>query len=459
MKRLPVIAILDVGKTNKKLFLLNEAYTIVYERSFLFAETIDEDGFPCEDLDNLISFVTESVHDVLQLDEFDIKAINFSTYGASLVYVNEEGKAIAPLYNYLKDYPAALSKQFYETYGGEDSFSGETASPVLGSLNAGMQLYRFKYEQPGLFAKMKYAFHLPQYISYLLTAKANSDITSIGCHTGLWNFKKNDYHHWVNKEAVLDKLPAIIPSSSVHQTAIEGKEYKVGVGLHDSSAALIPYIVSCKEPFVLISTGTWCITLNPFNHIPLTAEELKNDCLCYMQYKGLPVKAARLFAGKEHEEQVKRIAAHFDVPVNFYQSVQFDPSIIAAVKNIPVEIDTAGSTKNGLQQSSFENRNIHHFASAAIAYHQLMIDIIDMQFISSNRVIKGTDVKKIFVDGGFAKNKLYMHLLADAFPGLAVFAASMVQGTAVGTALSIHEHWNTQAIDDNLIALERYSTS
>lgn len=457
MKRLPVIAILDVGKTNKKLFLLNEAYKIVYERSFLFAETIDEDGFPCEDLDNLSSFVTESVHDVLQLVEFDIKAINFSTYGASLVYVNEEGKPIAPLYNYLKDYPVALSKQFYETYGGEEFFSGETASPVLGNLNSGMQLYRFKYEQPAIFAKTKYAFHLPQYISYLLTAKANSDITSIGCHTGLWNFKKNAYHDWVSKEAVLDKLPPIVASSSVHQTTIEGKEYKVGVGLHDSSAALIPYIVSCKEPFVLISTGTWCITLNPFNHIPLTAEELKNDCLCYMQYKGLPVKAARLFAGKEHEEQVIRIAAHFNLPVNFYQSVQFDQLIIAELKKISAENNITGTDKNGLQRSSFEKRDLKDFASAEIAYHQLMADIIELQFISANRVIKGTDVKKIFVDGGFAKNKLYMHLLADVFPALQVFAASMVQGTAVGTALSIHEHWNTQAVAEDLIALEQYS--
>ena len=49
----PVIAIIDVGKTNKKLFLFDEHYKIVFERSARFAETVDEDGDPCENLESL----------------------------------------------------------------------------------------------------------------------------------------------------------------------------------------------------------------------------------------------------------------------------------------------------------------------------------------------------------------------------------------------------------------------
>jgi hypothetical protein len=47
------------------------------------------------------------------------------------------------------------------------------------------------------------------------------------------------------------------------------------------------------------------------NDLPLTVEELQHDCLCYMHYQGKPVKASRLFAGHEYDEQVKRIADHF----------------------------------------------------------------------------------------------------------------------------------------------------
>src|SRR5690606_6236149 len=114
------------------------------------------------------------------------------------------------------------------------------------------------------------------------------------------------------KEGILKKLAPLRASDTVVPATFPGNSYVVGTGLHDSSAALIPYLISFQEPFVLVSTGTWCISFNPFNTTPLTEEELKADCLCYMQYQGKPVKASRLFAGHEHEQAVKRIAQHFN---------------------------------------------------------------------------------------------------------------------------------------------------
>ena len=185
MQTQPVIAIIDVGKTNKKLFLFDEQYKIVYERSARFTETIDEDGDACENLASLRKSVFDSLHDIFGKKEFLVKALNFSTYGASFVYVDEKGCELTPLYNYLKKYPEVLKKKFYDDYGGEEKFSMQTASPVLESLNSGMQLYRLKYEKPEIFQKIKYALHLPQYLSYLISSKAYADITSIGCHTNL----------------------------------------------------------------------------------------------------------------------------------------------------------------------------------------------------------------------------------------------------------------------------------
>ena len=57
MSALPVIAVFDVGKTNKKFFLFDESYQIVYEKSARLEETIDEDGFPCEQLNELSKWV------------------------------------------------------------------------------------------------------------------------------------------------------------------------------------------------------------------------------------------------------------------------------------------------------------------------------------------------------------------------------------------------------------------
>ncbi|HLY70692.1 MAG TPA: FGGY family carbohydrate kinase, partial [Puia sp.] len=142
----PVIAIFDIGKTNKKLFLFDEDYRIVFENSESLPEIKDEDGEACEDLQKLEDFIRQSVEKIFSKKEFDVRAINFSAYGASLVYIDEKGNPLTPLYNYLKKYPAPLQKKFYDQYGGEKKFSLETASPVLGSLNSGMQLYRIKHE-------------------------------------------------------------------------------------------------------------------------------------------------------------------------------------------------------------------------------------------------------------------------------------------------------------------------
>jgi sugar (pentulose or hexulose) kinase len=437
----PVIAVIDVGKTNKKLFLFNEDYKIVHEQSARFTETIDEDGDPCENLESLRQSVFDSLRSVIREKDFSIKALNFSAYGASFVYVDEAGKELTPLYNYLKDYPESLRKKFYDTYGGEDLFSSRTASPVLGSLNSGMQLYRIKQERPALFEKIKYALHLPQYLSYLVTKKAYSDITSIGSHTNLWDYEKKKYHDWVKKEGIHAVLPPIAKYDEVTAVEYAGKKILTGIGLHDSSAALIPYLINFQEPFILISSGTWCISLNPFNHHPLTVEELKKDCLCYLDFKGNPVKASRLFAGHFHDEQVKRIADHFNSSPARFRSMPFNPEL-------------AG--KFATTEAGFEGKELSAYTNSEEAYHALLTDLISQQYTSTQLVLSNTPVKRIFVDGGFSKNEVFMNLLAARFPELEVFAASIHQSTALGAALALHKAWNKKPVPSNLITLRFY---
>jgi sugar (pentulose or hexulose) kinase len=247
-------------------------------------------------------------------------------------------------------------------------------------------------------------------------------MTSIGCHTMLWDFRKNDYHTWVKAEGIVDKFPPIRPSASVVPVAIgtDNQVCQVGIGLHDSSAALIPYLACFDEPFVLISTGTWCITLNPFNHEPLTPDELARDCLCYLTFEGKPVKAARYFGGNEHELMVKSLAAEFGVAEDFYQVTSLAPPALAE------------------------------------KYSAFMRQLIEKQVQSTRLAMGQTHVQRLFVDGGFSKNEIYMDLLAAAFPQMKVYAAEAAQATALGAALAIHGAWNEKVVSGDLIGLKRY---
>jgi L-fuculokinase len=456
MKPVPVIAIFDVGKINKKLMFFDERYKLVYEENIKLPETKDEDGFPCEDIQALTNWVWESFWRISSLSDYEVKAINFSAYGASFVHLDDYYEPVTPLYNYLKPYPEALRKQFYETYGGESKLSLETASPVLGSLNSGLQLYRLKYEKPDLFNRIKYSLHLPQYISYIVSSRVGTDITSVGSHTSLWNFDKNDYHEWVEQEGMITKFAPMYNGDELISESNDTRRMPIGVGLHDSSAALIPYLQCFTDPFILISTGTWCITLNPFNQTPLTFAELQQDCLCYLSFQGKPVKASRLFAGYEHEEQVKKLGTHFNKPSDYYSYIKCDYDLLDRLKRKSKIQATELSSEVMVKASSFSTRNLFDFSSYEEAYHQLILDLINQQVRSTELVLRNTGVKKIFVDGGFGKNPIYMHLLAAAFPDLKVYAACVAQATAIGAAVAIHTYWNNNPLPEDLIELTYY---
>jgi sugar (pentulose or hexulose) kinase len=67
MNSIPVIAIFDIGKTNKKLLLFDEHYKLLYEESKQLEEIKDEDNFPSEDVSALTNFIKESFNKILEL--------------------------------------------------------------------------------------------------------------------------------------------------------------------------------------------------------------------------------------------------------------------------------------------------------------------------------------------------------------------------------------------------------
>ena len=60
MNATPVILIFDIGKTNKKLLLFDEAYNMVYESIEQLQEIKDEDGFEGEDIIKLKEWMLSS---------------------------------------------------------------------------------------------------------------------------------------------------------------------------------------------------------------------------------------------------------------------------------------------------------------------------------------------------------------------------------------------------------------
>lgn len=432
-----VTAIFDIGKTNKKFFLFDENYKAVHKEYIHIDEIKDEDGDNCDDLKRIEEWVKKTIHRFINSAEFSMTSINFSSYGASFVHINEDNRVLTPLYNYLKPYPKDLLDSFYTKHGDKLTLAKETASPPLQMLNSGLQLYYLKYAKPEIFSKIKWSMHLPQYLSFLISGMPLAEYTSIGCHTMLWDYENSSYHDWVYKEGIENILPPIVETSHSTTCQYAGKEISVGVGIHDSSAALIPYTRSNKKPFALVSTGTWSITLNTNNNELLTQDELESDCLHFLQPSGNTVRASRLFLGNEYKIQTKNIQSFFQQEKGYEKEIKFNSSLYLKSITSPKKHFKWSSLPNDINNPPITL--LDRFTSIEEAHHQLMYELVQLQINSINLAIGQSKIFTLYIDGGFSKNELYFNMLCLHFKDLEIKTSNLPLGSALGAALVINE--------------------
>ena len=435
---LKVTAIFDIGKTNKKFFLFDEKLNEVYREYIQFSQISDDDGFECDNLAAIEKWMLKTYKRIRSDDRFEVQAINFSAYGATMVHLDEALRPVTSLYNYTKPYPDEILKLFTKKHGELQTWSQQTASPALGMLNAGLQMFWLKYQKPLLFKKIKYSLFLPQYFSFLFSKKLLTDYTGIGCHTGMWNFEYSEFNNWMYEEGFAELLPGITTEKDLLN--MPGTSIKVGAGIHDSSSALIPYVNNNTQPFILLSTGTWSICLNPFNNSKITNEELKQDCLCYLQPNGKPVKASRLFLGNEYSNWIKKIAQHFNVDESFHKTVVFDAALFNKAERILSPLFCWDSiTHPNNEITLITNMNLSWFESFEEAYHHLLKELVDLQIEKLRLVINGQSIKKIYLDGGFVDNLIFINILAEKLPGFQIVPSKIPLGSALGAAMAMNK--------------------
>ena len=430
-----VIAIFDIGKTNKKMILFDSNLKVVEETEERFPEIFDDDGFECDDIELIETWIKNSVIRLLNSDKYELKAVNFTTYGATLVYLDPDGKRVTPVYNYLKPIDERISENLYKKFGGRDEFCRRTASPALGMLNSGLQPLWLKTVKPDKFAKVRNILHFPQYLSYTLTGKIFSEHTSIGCHTALWDFDNMNYHPWVAINGLNLSMP--VPVETTTEIVFEGKKLLVGIGIHDSSASLAPYFSGSRGKFILLSTGTWCINMNPFNTEKLTAEQLDKDCLCYMSITRQPVKSSRFFLGHLHETISKQIAGHFNKSEDYFKKVRFNRQLSELLKARLLGKKVFFKPFPYWRELN-DSPDLYEFATYEEAYHQLIAELCDLTVESIKLILpENDDTENIFITGGFSGNDLFVRNIKEAFPSKVVCTSEIGNGSALGAALVI----------------------
>jgi sugar (pentulose or hexulose) kinase len=157
-----------------------------------------------------------------------------------------------------------------------------------------------------------------------------------------------------------------------------------------------------------------------------------------------------LFAGNEHEVQTKRLSEFFEKPTDHYKSIKFD------LKFMSPELFINQKNLTRVLEFTFSEVDLSVFSDYESAYYALIESLILLQVKSTNLVLKNSPVNKIFVDGGFGKNQVFMGMLAKCYPDIEIYSSVVAQASALGAAMALHNSWNSKAMPTKLIELKRH---
>ncbi|HLQ20122.1 MAG TPA: FGGY-family carbohydrate kinase [Tabrizicola sp.] len=294
------IAVLDIGKTNAKVLVVDLATGLEEVLARTPNAVVRGRPYPHHDLEMLWAF---ALNGLKQAAAHGVDAVSITTHGAACVLVDGDGGLALPMLDYEHDGPDLLATEYEAVRPG----FGETGSPRLPvGLNLGAQVFWLSRAFPAEFAKVRHVLTLPQYWAFRLSGVAASEATSLGCHTDLWNPWEGQFSSLVGRmgweglfppvRRAADVLGPVLPSVAEATGLAAGTP--VLCGIHDSNASLVPHLG--EAPCGVISTGTWMIVMA----LGGRAVELDagRDVLVNVNALGQPVPTARFMGGREVEE-------------------------------------------------------------------------------------------------------------------------------------------------------------
>ncbi|MBU2959934.1 FGGY-family carbohydrate kinase [Citreicella sp. C3M06] len=410
------IAVIDVGKTNAKLALVDldrlEEIAVVTRPNTV----IPGPPWPSFDLDGHWAFFLH--HLAAFHAEHGVDAISVTTHGAAAVLLDAQGALAAPMLDYEHDGP----EQSAAGYDALRPSFAETGSPRLPlGLNLGAQLHWQLAQDPTLAQRVAQIVTYPQYWGFRLTGALASDMSSLGCHTDLWLPREARASALLGRlglggrlappRKASDVLGTITPQIAA-QTGLP-QHTPVACGIHDSNASLLPHLIGRSGPFSVVSTGTWVIAMAVGG--AQTTLDPARDTLINVNAFGAPVPSARFMGGREH------------ALISEGRSGPPCPAEVLAnrIHLLPAVVPGCGPFPDRQHRWTVPPTNDGALLCALAWYMALMSDACLSLIGAEGPVI---------VEGPAARNDALLDMLAALRPG-GVEIASSATGTSIGAAL------------------------
>ncbi|MEO0979235.1 MAG: FGGY-family carbohydrate kinase [Pseudomonadota bacterium] len=416
--------VLDIGKTHVKVAVVD--LQTEREAGVLTCANAVLPGPPYPHFDTAAhwDFFCEALRQLN--DTYPIDALSVTAHGASGVLLTSSGDLAAPVIDYEFAGPDDLACAYDDL---RPDFR-ETGSPRLAmGLNVGAQLFWQFRSDHGLADRVAAFLTYPQYWAYRLTGVAANEVTSLGCHTDLWNPYEKRYSSLVSQLGLSGKMPPLRRASDC-LGAITGEvsrrtglplQTPVYCGIHDSNASLLPHLLKREAPFSVVSTGTWVIAFSIGGH--RVELDPGRDTLMNVNAFGDAVPSARFMGGREFEilmDQREGGCERSDAEAVLDKHIMLFPAVEARSgpfqgKDAYWNVDEAGLSDG------------ERFA--AVSNYLALVTAEMLAMIGADG--------PVIVEGPFAKNDCFLTMLQTAAQRPVETQTTSATGTAIGAALLV----------------------
>ena len=321
------VVVLDVGKTNKKLFVYDDGLRCLNpdEPAAVFPQ-VERDGVLADDMASILDWMLTGLGRAARQFK-EVRCISISTHGATIALLGRkenrvfrgDGGLVFPIVSYEQEIDAEEDEGFYRDLELTPTEMQErTGTPRFRwLLNHGKQVYWLRRRFPERFAHVTDVLMFPQYLGYLLTGKKAAEPTYLGCHGYLLDIGGRRYSIVARRLGLLDKLPPLpfrhpweplgtLKKDVAAKTGLP-RDCIVTLGVHDSNGALVPYFVKGFQRFVVQDSGTWVVTMSPCPEARFDKDELGKEVFFNRSISGEPVKTTIFRGGAEFDFYRERV--------------------------------------------------------------------------------------------------------------------------------------------------------
>ncbi|MDR2662992.1 MAG: carbohydrate kinase [Treponema sp.] len=474
------IAVIDIGMTNKKAAVYDDTLRQLDAKYRNFEPKITN-GLPAHDLDAMEAWFIDVIKEFAA--KYPVKAVAVSTHGATFVCLGKDGKPALPCLYYTHEPGDDFYDRFYRRFGNPEALQERTGTPAFRAMiNPAKGIFFAREQFPDAFRNVTAVLPYPQYWGFRFTGKMGTESTYMGNHTYLWDQVDNTLSSVARDLGIAPLIPGGAAGGAVPDDQNGGsdktrrgglsnswdvlgtvtdefagktglaKDTIVTMGIHDSNSALLPHFAKKGERgFILNSTGTWCVIMNPVEKYGFAPNELGKVVFFNISAFGTPVKTAIFLGGQEFETWSKLITTHhgrkdfpgWDEPL--YRSILAEKRLFLLPELTPGSGQFPASRARIVEDGrAYPFEGMHNgntgkippcFADFRTAFAILRISLV-MQTLTALERTGLTKGRDLYTEGGFRRDESYNRLLSSALKDNRAFLTDIAEATALGAAMT-----------------------